>query len=104
MQLNVEGTRVWGPFIARRLTTHPSRFFPSPLRRVALAGTNYFGASLTAFNILAKYAGYTLVYADQKGVNLFFVRDDLEPASLFADAGDEVKLHRFPGYADCQLC
>jgi len=37
------------------------------------------------------------------GVNLFFVRDDLQPKALFADAGNEGALHRFAGYADCQL-
>lgn len=40
-------------------------------------GTNYFGASILAFYNLAKKKGYSLVYADQNGVNLFFIRNDL---------------------------
>ncbi len=39
--------------------------------------TNYFGASLLALYKLGRKKGYSLVYADQKGVNLFFVRDDV---------------------------
>lgn len=40
-------------------------------------GTNYFGASILALSNLAQTKGYSLVYADQNGVNLFFVRNDL---------------------------
>lgn len=32
-------------------------------------------------------------------MNLFFVRDDMNPAALFEDAGDEAKLWRPAGYA-----
>lgn len=39
--------------------------------------TNYMGASLSALNKLGREKGYTLVYCDNKGVNSFFVRDDL---------------------------
>jgi hypothetical protein len=39
--------------------------------------TNYFGASLKALEILANKKGYKLVGCDFKGVNAFFVRDDL---------------------------
>lgn len=39
--------------------------------------TNYFGASLLALVNLARSKGYTLVCCDSKGVNAFFVRDDL---------------------------
>lgn len=39
--------------------------------------TNYFGASIRAFYHLARKKGYSLVYAESWGVNLFFVRDDL---------------------------
>ena len=66
-------------------------------------GTNFFGASLSAFAALGRYCGYTLVYADQRGVNLFFVADELQPEKRFAKAGDEAALWQPPGYADCQL-
>src|SRR3989344_1136904 len=40
-------------------------------------GTNYFGASLLALVNLGKSKGYTLIGCDNKGVNAFFIRDDL---------------------------
>ena len=39
--------------------------------------TSWFGASLGAFERLAEEKGYRLVYTDLRGVNAFFVRDDL---------------------------
>jgi hypothetical protein len=40
-------------------------------------GTSYFGASLAALEQLGRDKSYTLVATDTKGVNAFFVRDDL---------------------------
>ncbi len=40
-------------------------------------GTDYFGASILAYYKLGRKYGYSLVYADSQGVNLFFIRDDL---------------------------
>ena len=39
-------------------------------------GTNYFGASLLAFNKLANAKGYTLIGCDNTGVNAFFIRNE----------------------------
>jgi hypothetical protein len=39
--------------------------------------TNYYGASLLSQFNLGRKKGYSLVYAENSGVNLFFVRDDL---------------------------
>ncbi len=39
--------------------------------------TNYFGASLLALYNLGRFKGYSLVYANANGVNLFFIRDDI---------------------------
>lgn len=39
-------------------------------------GTNYFGASLKALELLAKEKNYSLIYVESMGVNAFFVRDD----------------------------
>ena len=39
--------------------------------------TNYFGGSLLAMCHIAKTKGYNLVYCENRGVNAFFVRDDL---------------------------
>lgn len=40
-------------------------------------GTSYFGASLLALAKLGKSKGYTLVCCESRGVNAFFVRNDL---------------------------
>jgi hypothetical protein len=39
--------------------------------------TDYFGTSLLALSKLGKLKGYTLVACDNRGVNAFFIRDDL---------------------------
>jgi hypothetical protein len=39
--------------------------------------TDYFGASLAALAELGRKKGYTLVATDSRGINAFFVRDDL---------------------------
>ncbi|VHO00867.1 hypothetical protein [Candidatus Rhabdochlamydia sp. T3358] len=46
-------------------------------------GYNYFGASILSLYKLARKKGYSLVYADNTGVNLFFIRDDLVEMSSF---------------------
>jgi hypothetical protein len=40
-------------------------------------GTTYFGASLKALERLGTKKGYTLVGCDIRGINAFFIRDDL---------------------------
>ena len=62
--------------------------------------TNYYGASILAFYHLGRSRGYSLVYADQNGVNLFFVRDDLITSKglVFKDVNDVQKLYRSPTY------
>lgn len=47
-------------------------------------GTDYFGASLLAFDKLARVKGYRLVYCEGCGVNAFFVRSDLIKEPLVA--------------------
>jgi hypothetical protein len=44
-------------------------------------GTDYYGASLGAYEELAERKGYTLVHTEAHGVNAFFVRDDLVAAT-----------------------
>lgn len=62
--------------------------------------TTYFGASLLALVNLGKTKGYTLVYAEETGRHLFFIRDELiEQYQLaFKDAGQVYKLYRAPDY------
>jgi hypothetical protein len=100
-----EGVVVRAPLTSGRpLTPATSRTHSRhPHAQLTWDGTNFFGASLSAFAALGRQAGYTLVYADSLGVNLFFVADELQPAQRFARAGDEAALWRPPGYADCQM-
>lgn len=44
-------------------------------------GSDYFGASLGAYERLAERKGYALVHTESAGVNAFFVRRDLLPGS-----------------------
>ena len=39
-------------------------------------GTNYFGANITAYYNLARQKGYSLIYAESTGCNLFFIADE----------------------------
>lgn len=63
-------------------------------------GTNYFGASILSFSLLGKQKGYTLVYVENRGVNLFFVRDDiLENGTIqFLDQNIVALLYKAPHY------
>lgn len=63
-------------------------------------GSNYFGASILALFKLARTKGYSLVYADKKGVNLFFVRDDLLEfmKAKFRNINDVNALYMYPKY------
>jgi hypothetical protein len=62
--------------------------------------TNYFGASHLAYARLGRAKGYTLVYAENRGTNLFFIRDDVL-ASFgieFKDQGNVNALYKLPRY------
>lgn len=48
-------------------------------------GTDYFGASLEAINVVAEARGLRLVGCDDIGANAFFVRDVFVPLFLKAD-------------------
>jgi hypothetical protein len=58
-------------------------------------GTNYFGASLLALTKLGAEKGYRLVACDNKGINAFFVRKDLE-LNFVSRSIEEI--YRPPGY------
>jgi hypothetical protein len=59
-------------------------------------GTNYCGASIEAMLRLGRHIGYSLVCSDNMGVNLFFVRDDLEPEKKFFGTNNLRMLYRIP--------
>ena len=61
-------------------------------------GSNYCGASIEAMYLLGRHLGYSLVCADNVGVNLFFVRDDLEPEKKFFGTNNVKMLYRIPKY------
>ena len=63
-------------------------------------GTNYYGASILALYNLGRSKGYSLVYVEHAGVNLFFIRDDiLEVKNLkFKNMNKVEKLYQFPRY------
>lgn len=65
-------------------------------------GTNYYGASILALYQLGRAKGYSLVYAEKEGVNLFFIRDDLlEKQNLhFKNTNDAEKIYRHPTYGN----
>ena len=61
-------------------------------------GTQNFGASLKAFEILGRRFGYSLVGCEFFGVNAFFVRDDLL-AGKFAEPFTSENHYEPPRYA-----
>jgi hypothetical protein len=92
VSIDVDGNDWW---IWRALTAHRPRLvvieYNGNLDPAALLVKPYdptaewdlsawFGASLGAYEWLAATKGYTLVHTDLRGVNAFFLRDDLLPA------------------------
>lgn len=65
-------------------------------------GTNYYGASILAFYRLGRSKGYSLIYSEKVGENLFFIRDDLliEKDLQFKNVNDPQKLYHPPTYGD----
>lgn len=66
-------------------------------------GTNYFGGSILAMYRLGSRKGYSLVYAEQSGTNLFFVRNDIveglcKKNITFKNINDVEKIYRRPTY------
>ncbi len=63
-------------------------------------GGNYYGASVLALYKLGKMKGYTLVYMENNGVNLFFLRNDLiDSLGLkFKNMGNVDALYKKPRY------
>lgn len=59
-------------------------------------GSDYMGASLKALNYVAKKKGYSLVYCENRGVNAFFVRNDLISKELPAKTVKEA--YKAPQY------
>lgn len=60
--------------------------------------SEYSGASIKAMYNLGRRLGYSLVYQESEGVNLFFIRDDvLESTGLkFKNVNDVAKIYNVP--------
>lgn len=69
--------------------------------------TNYFGASLLAFYKLGRKKGYSLIYADRTGTNLFFIKDDVlkQTNAQFKNINQVKKIYRplWQGFANDPL-
>ncbi len=63
-------------------------------------GSNYYGASILALYQLGRKKGYSLVYAEDAGVNLFFVRDDVLQRCpvTFKNVNSVEHLYKYPRY------
>jgi|SRR5579862_1453667 len=66
--------------------------------------TSYFGASILALYNLGRSKHYALVYAEESGRHLFFVREDLlrDNHLVFKNANDVRELYRPPTYEKAQ--
>lgn len=64
--------------------------------------TTYFGASIVALARLGKAKGYTLVYVEETGRHLFFIRTTLLESHhlFFKNAGDVPQLYRMHNYGN----
>lgn len=65
--------------------------------------TNYFGASILSMYKLGRSKGYSLVYAEKMGVNLFFIRNDIikqlaKKGISFLNVNNVSLIYRLPRY------
>ncbi|HNA62898.1 MAG TPA: hypothetical protein PKW79_07465, partial [Rhabdochlamydiaceae bacterium] len=58
--------------------------------------TNYFGASILALYRLGRSKGYSLLYAEQTGHRLFFIRDEMIGQLSFKKMNLVEELYRPP--------
>ncbi len=89
LSIDIDGNDYWvwkaiENYHPRVLVIEYNALFPPDINAVirynphfSWGGTFYFGASLKALEILGAHKGYRLVGCDFKGVNAFFVRQDL---------------------------
>lgn len=70
------------------------------LKENVIMNGNYFGASILAFYKLGIKYNYSLVYANNKGVNLFFVHNDVINSSNYRiiDINNVEKIYKTPKY------
>lgn len=66
----------------------------------SIINNNYFGASILSFYKLAQKYNYSLVYANEKGVNLFFVHNDLFSMYTTKNRNNVEAIYKFPKYGN----
>lgn len=71
-------------------------------------GTDYYGASILALFRLGSHKGYSLVYAESKGVNLFFIRNDIideckAKGIQFPSINDVIAIYHRPKYGNAPM-
>jgi hypothetical protein len=64
--------------------------------------TNYYGTSLLSLHKLAKKYNYSLVYCENKGVNAFFIHNDIiqHKQLKFMNMNDVEKIYKYPKYGN----
>ncbi|MED0678622.1 hypothetical protein ACKE5C_18645 [Aneurinibacillus thermoaerophilus] len=105
LSIDIDGNDYW---VWRALSEYNPRIvvieynasFPPPQKMVIKYnpnfmwdGTSYYGASLTSLSELGKELGYSLIGTDSRGVNAFFIRNDLVNASRFKELTPEQAYH-----------
>ena len=62
--------------------------------------TDYYGASIFSMYKLLMCYGYTLIYADNAGANLFFLHNNIvrDRNVSFTDMNDVPKIHKPPNF------
>lgn len=87
-------------FVCEYNATHLPNEDKVVLKNATNFNGNYFGASILAFYNLGKKYNYSLVYANEKGVNLFFINNDVLTESFFTikNINDVEKIYKTPKY------
>ncbi|MNP43147.1 hypothetical protein D3C76_1369480 [compost metagenome] len=109
LSIDIDGNDYWiwqalADYKPRAVIIEYNASYPPPQKRVTpydagfvWDGTSYFGASLASLEALGYSMGYALVGTDSRGVNAFFIRQDLLAKSGFAALTAEEAYHP-PGY------
>lgn len=88
--------------INSKIVPGSSLVVPNSAEPVYWSGSDFFGASISAFFKLGQKFNYTMVYCESMGVNCFLLHDTLVGGSL-RDVLTPALLYRPPRYGD-RLC
>ena len=110
LSIDIDGNDYWvrkaigRNYLPRVLVMEYNASFPPPQSKTITYDpnfywrkTNYFGASLTALMKLNASFGYRLVFCDSRGINAFFIREDLVPQGFTATIEDIYRPVDFAG-------